>query len=184
MSDLETIYIPIRDLEPHPKNAKQHDIPTLRSSIRRFGQYRTIVVQKPTGARKKHRVLAGHGTWYAMREEGLETIACNVRDVDDETALRIVAIDNRSTELGGWDDEALVAMLGSLPDLDDTGYSQRDFDRMQERLMQDMETGDQDIEDDLAQRFGVVVELGSEEDQAAVMEAVVDLGFEPRALYS
>lgn len=181
---LATVEIPTRDLEPHPQNAKKHDMDTLRRSVRRFGQYRTIVVQAPRNGRKKHRVLAGHGTWFALVAEGFDSVACNVHDIDDDTALRIVLMDNRAPELGGWDDEALVAMLGSLPDLDDTGYSQRDFDRMQAKLMEDFESGDQGVEETLGQRFGVVVELEDEEEQARVIDAIVDLGFEPRALYS
>jgi ParB-like chromosome segregation protein Spo0J len=179
---LETVHLGMRDLEPHPQNAKQHDMPLLVDSIRTFGQYRTIVVQAPRDGRKKHRVLAGHGTWFAMKEAGLDTVACNVHDVDDETALRIVAIDNRSTELGGWDEEALVQMLASLPDLDHTGYSQKDYDKMVEQLQEDFDDGAPDPE--LEQRFGVVVELHTEEQQTKVIETLVELGFEPRALFA
>jgi ParB-like chromosome segregation protein Spo0J len=179
---LETVDLPVADLDPHPRNAKTHDIPLLRDSLRRFGQYRAIVVRKPAGRRKRHQILAGHGTWRAAREEQWEKIACHVIDVDDESALRILAVDNRATELGGYNDQALAELLSALPDLETTGYTQKDLDKLVDSLTQD--TGDQDIDDDLPARFGVVVDVPDEAAQARVMEAIVALGFEPRALYA
>jgi len=48
-------------------------------------------------------------------------------DVDDERALKILAVDNRSAALGGEDEEALRALLAELPDLEGSGYDFEDF---------------------------------------------------------
>ena len=46
--------------------------------------------------------------------------------------IRYLVADNRTTELGGWDDEKLVQVLSDLaagPGLDGTGYDGDDLDQ-------------------------------------------------------
>lgn len=66
------------------------------------------------------RVLAGNHTVQAAQELGWEELVCTIIDCDDDQAARIVLIDNRSNDLAGYDDTALLALLQDLPDLTGT----------------------------------------------------------------
>ena len=107
----------------HPANARRHADALLRYSLAVNGQYRPVVVQRSTGY-----VLAGNGIHAAARELGWEELAAVFVDVDDDRAKRILAIDNRSSDLGSYDEAALVALLQELPDLDGTGYDMDAFE--------------------------------------------------------
>jgi len=109
-------------LIPHPGNPRVHQDQVLRDSVRRFGQYRAVVVNKRTG-----RLVAGHGTVAAFAAERPgEPIQVSYVDVDEETADRILLIDNRASDLADNDNRLLAELLASLPDLDHTGYTDED----------------------------------------------------------
>lgn len=61
-------------------------------------------------------VLAGHHVLYAARKIGWLELAATVVDVTDEGAMEIVVVDNRSHDLGGYDDRAYAEALASLTD--------------------------------------------------------------------
>jgi hypothetical protein len=127
-NQVEHRVVPIETLHPHPDNAKGHDIPAIRASLARFGQYRTVVARPHPSIEGEWQLLAGHGTWEAAREEGWTHLAINPNNVGDDDATRIVLLDNRLPELGGYNDEALAALLGSLGgDYSLTGYTEEDY---------------------------------------------------------
>jgi hypothetical protein len=172
---VELEHVLIGTLKPYAGNARTHDLPVIRESLRKNGQYRPLVVRKQT-----REVLAGNGTLVAALEEGWTHVWASFVDVpDDAHARRIVLVDNRTNDLAGYDDDALMGLLGSLDELEGTGFSEKDLARLQDEF----ETGDQAVEETLEQRFGIVVELHTEEEQAQVMEQLVESGYEPRALY-
>lgn len=125
---LEALRVPIDDLTGYERNARRGDIKTIVRSLRKLGQYRPVVVNRGTHTGRPNEVLAGNHTLQAARELDWEEIAATFVDVDEETAARIVLIDNRSNDLAGYDNEALISLLSSLPDLDATGYSESDLD--------------------------------------------------------
>ncbi|MFJ5901487.1 hypothetical protein ACIQFZ_40395 [Streptomyces sp. NPDC093064] len=51
-------------------------------------------------------------------------------DVSDEDTTRIVVVDNRTSDLAGYDSELLADILEELPDLDGTGYDQGALDKL------------------------------------------------------
>jgi hypothetical protein len=73
-------------------------------------------------------VLVGNHTLTAARELGWETVNTFLVDVDERTAARIVLIDNRTSDLGGYDDAALYDLLSDLDDLEGTGYDDDDLE--------------------------------------------------------
>jgi ParB-like chromosome segregation protein Spo0J len=179
---IETVELAVTDLEPHPQNAKTHDIELLKESIGKFGQYRAIVAQKPRGNRKRHRILAGHGTFFALRELGYETVSVHPHDVDDDTAKRIVLMDNRAPERGGFNEQALTELLASMGgDYEATGYSQADYDKMVKAAEQEAEALSAEPQP-LPDKFEVLVEVGSEDEQVALLERLTEEGFSCRAL--
>lgn len=131
--------IPIDQLHPHPANARRRDdraMTEIRTSLRTNGQYRRIVTRRLGDGTVQ--ILAGHGTTEAARAEGWSHIAVEVHDdVDDQTALRIVAVDNRTGDLSADDPAAMAELLRLLDDLEGTGWSTEDQDALEASLRGD-----------------------------------------------
>ena len=120
--------IPITDLTRYPGNPRRGDVTAIRTSVRRLGQYRTIVV-RDTGDQLV--ILAGNHTTEALAAEGHATVRCEVLTCDDADARRINLADNRLAELGGYDDDDLAAILAGLDgDFEGTGWTQDDYDAL------------------------------------------------------
>lgn len=163
---LKRLAVPIDSVQPHPRNARQGDVGALVQSLERFGQVRPIVVQESTG-----HVLAGNHLWRAARQLGWKKIAVVRIDVDDETALAYLVADNRTADLGTYDDPALGEILRELAEadlLEGTGYDGDDVDAFLADLARDADEavaeGDFDPEVDLPAETvtepGVVIEMG------------------------
>jgi len=127
---LEELKVPIGSVKPYPRNPRRGALEQIRASLERHGQYRPIVVNQATSE-----VLAGNHTLLAALELGWAEIAATFVDVDEETAARIVLVDNRSSDLAGYDDAELAALLSSLTDLDATGWGQRDLDKLLDEVL-------------------------------------------------
>lgn len=119
--------IPLDRLAPFPGNARRGDIEAIRGSLRRNGQYRALVVRETDDQLV---ILAGNHTYAALGAENYQAARCEIIHCDDETARRINLADNRTAELGGYDEEALAALLAELPDLNGTGYTDDDLEAL------------------------------------------------------
>lgn len=140
-------YLPLAEITPDERNPKDHDTETIDSSIGRFGMLDLIVRDERTG-----RIVSGHGrrkVLAAMAErgeappEGIKTDADGEWLVpvitgwssrtDSEAAAALIAM-NRTTELGGWVDDSLLALLEDLEEVDDglagVGFTQADIDAL------------------------------------------------------
>lgn len=123
---LTRLAIPITQPRPRKGNPRRGDIDTIAESLTRNGQYRPIVVNKPTSE-----ILAGNHTYAAAKRLGWTHIAATFVDVDEDEAARIVLADNRTADLGGYDDTLLLDMLRGMDgDLLGTGYNQDDVDAL------------------------------------------------------
>lgn len=118
---------PIDRLKPHPDNPRRGDLDAIARSIQTNGFYGAVVAQRSTG-----HVLAGNHRLEAARREGAAEIPCFWLDIDDSAALRILSADNRTSDLGGYDQQALAELLTRIQadsgTLDGSGYSQEAFD--------------------------------------------------------
>ena len=104
-----------------PTNPRDGDVGAIAESLATHGQYRPIVAR-----RSDRKVLVGNHTLQAALTLGWETIVVTWVDADDDQAARIVLVDNRTSDLGRYDDDALLAALVSLPDLVGTGWDEDD----------------------------------------------------------
>ena len=121
---LTRLAIPITQPRPRKGNPRRGDIDTIAESLERNGQYRPIVVNKPTGE-----ILAGNHTYAAAKRLGWTHIAATFVDVDEDEAARIVLADNRTADLGDYDDTLLLDMLRGMDgDYLGTGFTQDDVD--------------------------------------------------------
>jgi len=109
-------------LKEYPNNARRGDVSVLVESLKVNGQYRPIVVQKSTNY-----VLAGNHLLRASKQLGWEKINAVIIDCDDEKALKIVLADNRTADLGDYNEDLLKTLLESLDDFNGTGYTEQDL---------------------------------------------------------
>ncbi len=110
---LAPLLVPIDNLETLPGNPRRGDVEAVSRSYSRFGQRKPIVA-RPTGERDGHPagvVTAGNHQLLAARELGWDSIAVVFVDDDELTAEAFAIADNRTHDLGYYDDGDLVAML-------------------------------------------------------------------------
>ena len=128
--------VPIGSLQPHPHNARHSDEDALSESLDALGFYGALLVERPSGRRKRGRIVAGEHRWRRMRDEGATEIPVIWIDPDDDRALRILLADNRTTDRSaalGYDRPKLAEALGILRDRDvieGTGYERETVDRI------------------------------------------------------
>lgn len=103
-------------LTPHPDNPRRGDLGVLVDSIDADGFDGAVVAQ----------LLAGNHRLMAACEHGLTVLPVVWVDVDDEAALRILLVDNRSNDLADYDQDALAVLLVGLEDLAGTGYTEHE----------------------------------------------------------
>jgi len=115
--------VAIDTVTPYTRNARQGDVGAISESLRHLGQYRPIVAN-----RRDSQILVGNHTWLAARALGWTEIAVAWVDVDETEAAKIVAVDNRTSDLATYDDDLLGSLLVSLPTIDGTGFSPADLD--------------------------------------------------------
>jgi hypothetical protein len=119
---METVSVQINTLKEFEGNPRKGNVKALVESLQANGQYRPIVVQKST-----RQILAGNHLWKAAQELGWSMIDVVELDVDDTQAKKIVAADNRLADLGVYDEQKLLDLLGEI-DLVGTGYVAADVD--------------------------------------------------------
>lgn len=157
-------YKPLSELEADPRNPKAHDQDTIDASIGRFGMLDLIVQDQRTGY-----IVSGHGRRKALvgmeargesAPEGIkidpDTGAWLVPVVtgwasrtDAEAGAALIAL-NRTTELGGWVDDALLELLDELSaeegGLVGVGFTEEDREAL-EHLTYSLEDGPRDLDD-------------------------------------
>lgn len=126
----QTKIVPIDSVSPHPSNVRQGDVGAIAESLKEFDQYRPIVVQRSTG-----HILAGNHTWRAAKALNWAEIEATLIDVDDAMAKRILLADNRTHDLGTYDERALAALLREQAEADALAGTGWDGDTVDDLLM-------------------------------------------------
>lgn len=164
-------YWSLNELLEAPVNPKEHDLPGIGASMRRFGYTDPMMVDERTG-----RLVRGHGRREELlsmkqagsepplrvqvREDG-EWLVPVVRGVSfnsDDEALAYSLADNKLTEKGGWDKEVLAGVLNQIladngrEGLEGTGFTDEDLAVLLDRIDVDIE--EPQSLDDLAEEYG------------------------------
>ena len=90
-------------IKPHPDNARRGNVDAIRQSIQANGFFGSLVVQRSTG-----HILVGNHRFRAAQAEQLPEVPVMFIDCDDDEAKRILLADNRTSDLGVYDDELLL----------------------------------------------------------------------------
>lgn len=153
----DTRTLPTTQINLFHKNPRRGDVEAIAGSLQAHGQFRPIVVNEGTHTGRPMETLAGNHTLKAIRllaernpdDPRWQQVECYVVDVDEDRASRIVLADNRTADLGSYDNDILIDVLNSVEhDLDGTGY---DYDDLSALL--DMAAGPDSL-DDLAEQYG------------------------------
>lgn len=140
--------LPIAGLQPYGDNPRRGNVDLIANSLQTHGQYRPIVVNIGTHTGRDFEVLAGNHTLAAADSLGWEEISAALVDVDEQTARKIVLVDNRSNDVATYDQAALVELLEALDgDLDGTGFDDEELADLLAHLRDD------DL-DDLVDEYG------------------------------
>jgi hypothetical protein len=147
---VRTETVPLGRLQPFPGNAKIGNVSKILESLRRNGQYRSLIVREHDGTLT---VLAGNHTLQALAAHGpgpcdhrpspygvehpcavcqnepwkpaarVEVVTC-----DDDTATRVNLADNATSDAGSYDELALASLIEGLGgELGGTGYTDADL---------------------------------------------------------
>jgi DNA modification methylase len=99
----------IEELVPLPGNPRIGNVDAVAESLKKFGQRKPIVVR-----RSDKTIIAGNHTWQAAKKLGWSEIAVVWTDDDEDTAKAYALADNRTAEIGSYDEDALKAMVESV----------------------------------------------------------------------
>lgn len=104
----------------------EKDLNVVKNSLAEYGQQKPIVILTDG------KVIAGNGTLEAARRLGWSHIACVAFDSADEAKARAYAIvDNRSSDLSGWNFDVLSSELASLSTMNlELGFSKGELDKL------------------------------------------------------
>jgi ParB-like chromosome segregation protein Spo0J len=103
--------VEISRLIKDPNNARKHDkknLEAIKGSLAKFGQQKPIVVNM------NDIVVAGNGTLEAANQLGWTHIDIVRTDLEGFNAAAYALADNRTSELGAWNDDVLGSQLLAL----------------------------------------------------------------------
>lgn len=167
---VRTETLPLDQLIPFEGNARRGDVELILSSLRRNGQYRGLVVRhvQPDGPLV---VLAGNHTMQALQLHGpgpcdyrtthrgeerpcgvchgeawTPAARCEVIICDDDTARRVNLIDNKASDVGEYDLDALAELLSYLDEdgYEGTGYTDAEV-RQLAHAVPPLESGEEEF---------------------------------------
>ena len=112
-NDLRGLACDIDDLNLLPGNPRRGNVEAVARSLEAFGQ------RKPIVARRSDRVvIAGNHTLQAARSLGWAEVAVVWVDDDEVTSKAFALADNRTAELGDYDQELLAELIGEVGSVD------------------------------------------------------------------
>jgi len=117
--DVETVSV--REIQVHPLNPREGDIGSIIESLTHLGQYRPIVVNKKT-----KNIVSGNHTYQAAVQMGWEKVAVHWIDVDEIEEIKILIVDNRTSDLATYDPTELNKLLTS-GSIVGTGFSREEI---------------------------------------------------------
>lgn len=167
--------VPLDQLNEFPGNARRSDVDQLVSSIRRHGQYRTLMIREDD----EHLVIiAGNHTFQALLKMGATHARCEIHKMTDREALEINLQDNKSNDLAWYEPDGMREQLEELQgNYDGTGWTEKTA-----RKYVDPPGGDAEEEGDAPESWNILVICTSEKQQNDLLERFFDEGLDCKAL--
>ncbi|MGW4794659.1 hypothetical protein ACWEPC_19845 [Nonomuraea sp. NPDC004297] len=198
-------YLPLPEIVRAVRNPKEHDIPTIRKSIEKFGCTIAGELDDRTG-----RLVAGHGRLLVLEQmqaegksppEGVKVADDGVwlppilrgwSSRSDADAEAYLAANNSTSERGGWDRGLLADMLTDIGAADEelltaTGYDMADVENLVPADLGEAPPAPE-LTSGPVERveppdvWGVIVTCETEEEQVELLERLAAEGRSVRAL--
>jgi DNA modification methylase len=112
-ADLVPLAFAVDKLRLLPGNPRRGNVDAVKRSLQAFGQRKPIVVRRSDLV-----VIAGNHTLQAAQALGWDEVAVVWVDDDDTTSKAFALADNRTAELGDYDNEALAELIGEVGSVD------------------------------------------------------------------
>lgn len=116
--------IDISELHPYENNARTHSdsqLEAICNSIKEFGFINPVIIDE------NNMILVGHGRIEASKRLGIKQAPFRrVTNLTDDQKKAYILVDNRLSDLGGWDEDMLAQELESIS-LDMTAFGFEDF---------------------------------------------------------
>jgi hypothetical protein len=142
--NLLPLAVPISNVIEMPGNPRRGDVAAIARSFRVFGQRKPLVGRQTgtdeTGTPVGYLTAGNHGLKAARDELGWDQVAVLWVDEDETTAKAYALADNRTADLGDYDNELLLAQLQDVADaasaelLEATAYSSDDIEALMRRM--------------------------------------------------
>ena len=132
INDLENLATPIELFKALPGNPRRGNVEAVVKSYEKFGQRKPIVARRESDGSLI--VISGNHQLLAAIKLGWTHIAASVVDEDVSVSEAFALADNRTADLGTYDDKALAEMLERVAVdesmLDATGYDLADLEKL------------------------------------------------------
>lgn len=173
-------------LKPWSRNPRKNEANVARvvSSIKRFGFAAPILARRADGE-----VIAGHTRLLAAKKLGLDRVPVRYLDLDPADAHLLALADNRLTDLGEWDEDGLLQLLGELRQQGNdaalvAGWNDAEIDKMLK------DSGNEILAAEPAEpelgglQYRIVIECATEAEQSALLERFTSEGLNCKPLIS
>ena len=111
-SNIESLAVDVDLLKPLENNARRGNVEAIMASYNKFGQVKPIVAIEETDG--SFLVIAGNHQLEAAKNLGWQQIAVSIVDLNSDDALAFALADNRISDLGTTDNEALFEAISNV----------------------------------------------------------------------
>ncbi len=175
------VMVPLEELHELPDNPRRGDVEAVRKSYARFGQRKPVVARHDSEGNLT--VIAGNHQLKAARLLGWSELAVSIADdLSEDEAKAFALADNRTAELGTYDNEQLSKFVMAVSDdeslLAASGYSVSDLDK----LLGLEESLPNPKEQVLDERYEIVIRCDDEQQQVELLQRLIDEGLNVRGL--
>ncbi|QFP94621.1 ParB-like partition protein [Mycobacterium phage LilMcDreamy] len=130
----KTTTVAPHELNTFHRNPRRGDVTAIAASLKAHSQYKPITVNLGTATGRPNEVLAGNHTLMAIRDLAEKHpddprwsgVLVHWLNVDDDMCNRIVAADNQTAQLGGFDTGELLELLNDIGDIEGLGFTEAD----------------------------------------------------------
>lgn len=135
---MEIVKVKLSEVYPDPKNARSHDshnLEVIKNSLKKYGQYRPLVVQKSNMT-----IRVGNGLYQVLVNEKYEEADAVILDLTDEEATALSIMDNKSSDMSIFNEQQLAEAIQSLPEelLTITGFTDLELAKYVESAMDEI----------------------------------------------
>lgn len=100
------------------RNPRRGRVDMIQESIRENGWFGSLTIQRHSAKQGGPRILIGNHRYRAGHAMDMARFPVEVIDCDDTVGDRILLIDNRASDVAGWENPELIQMLQGLEQID------------------------------------------------------------------